>query len=70
MNKFNKSLSFVQTAEGGYSNHKNDRGGATNYGVTHATFNEAQRTGIINKDIAEVKDITKEDADKIFKQMY
>lgn len=70
VDKFSVALSFVQKSEGGYSNHKNDRGGATNYGVTNTTFHDAQRLGIISKNIVRVKDITKEDAEKIFKEMY
>lgn len=40
MNFFKDALSFVLEAEGGYSNHKNDRGGATNRGVTQATYDK------------------------------
>ena len=36
---FQKALEFVFHAEGGYSNHKNDRGGATNMGVTQTAYN-------------------------------
>ena len=70
MGKFSDALPILQKSEGGYINHKNDRGGATNYGVTNAVFCDAQRVGIISKDIVEVKNITKEDAAKIFKEMY
>jgi lysozyme family protein len=37
-NAFNKALSFALRWEGGYSNHPNDRGGETNFGVTHAVY--------------------------------
>jgi lysozyme family protein len=70
MGKFSDALPIVQKSEGGYSNHKSDRGGKTNYGVTNVTFHEAQRQRIISKNIVSVKNITKKDAEKIFKQMY
>lgn len=34
MKNFRKSLDYVLDFEGGYSNHPNDNGGATNYGIT------------------------------------
>lgn len=70
MGKFSDALPIVQKSEGGYVNHKNDRGGETNYGVTKATFLEAQRQKILSKNIVSVGNITKEDAEKVFKQMY
>jgi lysozyme family protein len=38
MNRFNECLKFVLQREGGYVNHKNDRGGATNRGITQDTY--------------------------------
>ncbi len=70
MGKFSDALPIVQKSEGGYVNHKNDRGGETNYGVTKATFLEAKRQRILSKDIVNVANITKKDAEKVFKQMY
>lgn len=38
MTRFDACLDFVLQWEGGYVNHKNDRGGATNRGITQATY--------------------------------
>jgi len=35
---FERALKFVLQWEGGYSNHAADRGGETNRGITHATY--------------------------------
>jgi lysozyme family protein len=70
MGNFDLAYQFVKKAEGGYSNHKNDRGGETNYGITRATFDDAKKLGIISDSIKSVKDITQDDAKKIYKEMY
>lgn len=33
--RFNKFLDYIFKVEGGYTNDKNDKGGATNFGITH-----------------------------------
>lgn len=43
MSPFTKALSITLQYEGGYVNHPNDRGGATNKGVTQRTY-DAYRT--------------------------
>lgn len=40
MTRFVECLSYVLQHEGGYSNHRADRGGATNRGITQATYDE------------------------------
>ena len=70
MDNFNKALEFLFSAEGGYSNRKNDAGGATNFGITQKTFNSAISRGIINTDISNVKYINKDLASKIYKYDY
>jgi lysozyme family protein len=35
---FNQALSFALRWEGDYSNHPNDKGGETNFGITHAVY--------------------------------
>jgi len=57
MSNFDIALQFVLKAEGGYSNHPNDRGGQTNYGITKGTLNDAKRLGIIDNTINSVKDL-------------
>ena len=53
--------------EGGYVNHKADRGGATNYGITQATLSIwLGRPATIQ----DVKNLTKETAAKIYKKNY
>jgi lysozyme family protein len=40
---FNQALQFTLGWEGGFSNHPNDSGGATNFGITQATYNRYRR---------------------------
>lgn len=40
MTRFAECLAYVLRHEGGYSNHRTDRGGATNRGITQATYDE------------------------------
>ena len=60
---FEKALKFVLEREGGFVNDPNDRGGATNKGVTQNTYNQYLRSkGRATKDVryitdAELKDI-------------
>lgn len=65
----NKLIPFIFKWEGGWSNHKNDKGGATNMGVTIATWKrhgyDKNRDGVI--DAKDLKLITREDAIKILR---
>ena len=63
--KFESLIPIVLKFEGGYSNHKNDRGGETNYGITKPFYEDYKHCA---PGIAEnIKDITKEDAIKLYK---
>lgn len=65
---FKKALDYLFEAEGGYSNHKNDRGGATNFGITQRTYDFYQkRKGLAP---APVKQITKQEAAQIYYEDY
>ena len=58
MTPFDKALSFVFGNEGGYSNDPDDRGGATNLGITQSTLDRARRQ---MPDLPEkVEDLTRE----------
>jgi len=65
---FQSSLSFVLGAEGGFSNDPADRGGATNFGITQATYS-AWLTAHGMAD-ARVKEISEEYAEAIYLENY
>lgn len=53
-NKFEILFKYILMVEGGYSNHKNDRGGKTKYGITQAV---AKNYGIEDLTIEQAKEI-------------
>jgi len=61
---------FVRRSEGGYSNRKNDRGGETQYGISTPAFIDAKKKGLIPESYQSVKDLTPDDAKRIYKSMY
>lgn len=63
MADYRKLKPFILKWEGGYANHKNDRGGATNKGITIATFRYYYGRG---KTINDLKHLTDEQWDYIF----
>lgn len=68
MTPFDKALSFVFGNEGGYSNDPNDRGGATNLGITQSTLDRARKQ---MPDLPEkVEDLTREPAAEIYRVLY
>lgn len=65
---FEKALTFVLRAEGGYSDNPADPGGATNRGITQATYN-AWRTGR-GLPTRPVREITGEEVKAIYRERY
>lgn len=53
MSVFQQAFSFTLHNEGGYSNHPDDRGGKTHYGITEST---ARRHGIQNVELLTLSD--------------
>ena len=45
--KFNTLLDYVFAEEGGFSNHKNDRGGRTNFGIAQISLDEYTRKRVL-----------------------
>lgn len=61
---FDTMLGYVFDFEGGYGNIPEDRGGATNYGITQGTYDYwNDRHGVERKDVV---NITKEEAKEIY----
>ena len=64
---FDKCMSMLLKHEGGYSNHKDDRGGMTNLGVTKAVYDEFHGTDI---DEEGMRNLTKDDVTPIYRRNY
>ena len=62
-NKFSEALEVILHHEGGYVNHPKDPGGETNLGVTKRVYEDFGGE-------KEMKDLTKEDVEPIYKQNY
>lgn len=55
-NNFDIAMKLVLGFEGGYSDHKNDRGGATNFGVIQATYDHyRQSRGLKMRPVKEIE---------------
>lgn len=67
MADYKKLVPFVLSKEGGFVNNKADKGGATNKGVTIATFRSVYGQ---SKTVNDLKNITDEQWDYIFKKYY
>ena len=67
MNVFEKAMEFVLPHEGGFVHHKNDRGGATNKGITQNTL-----SGYLGRKatIDDVKNLDTDTARDIYKTMF
>ena len=55
--RFKRALPLILKHEGGYVNHPRDPGGATNKGVTQATYNSYRaRVGLPRRDVRQIED--------------
>lgn len=62
-----KYIADIIKREGGFVNHQNDSGGATNYGITQATLMEWRGREVT---IDEIKNLSVNEAYKIYKEKY
>ncbi len=62
------ALEYLLEEEGGWSNHPADRGGATMYGVTQATYNQYRK--LKKQATRTVKNITKDEAFELYDVLY
>jgi lysozyme family protein len=68
MDLFNKCLAVILKNEGGYSNHPNDPGKATNYGVTQMVYDNYRK--INGEPTQDVRDISDEEVYDIYLTAY
>ena len=66
--RFDDCLKIILKFEGGYSDRKEDRGGATNFGVTQTTYDTFRLN--TNKPLQPVKFITEQEAHIIYHMYY
>lgn len=71
---FKAALAEVLNQEGGWSNHPQDPGGATNKGITHATFERAINQNIITRPagvrLTALRKISDKDVATIYHRLY
>jgi lysozyme family protein len=65
---FRLCLAHVLKSEGGYVNHPNDKGGATNKGITQAVFSEYLKSRGLP--VESVREITPADVERIYATRY
>lgn len=65
---FNKALNITLGYEGGYSNSQYDKGGKTNYGITHSTYDAWRKEHHLPTQ--DVRNITKEEVTQIYNDYY
>lgn len=72
MANFNTFIAQLLKHEGGFVNHPNDPGGATNKGITLATWRSYGRDidGDGDIDVNDLRLLTNADATRVYKQMY
>lgn len=64
---FQKLHSFIKLWEGGFVDHPEDKGGATNMGITIGTLAQWRDADVT---VADVRDLTRAEADAIFRARY
>lgn len=67
MADYRKLVPFIKKWEGGFSNHPNDKGGATNKGVTLSTYRMVYGK---DKTVDDLKNMTESQWNYIFKKLY
>lgn len=68
MAAFDNSLIFVRAHEGGFVDHESDPGGATNFGITQATYDvHRQAKGFETRSVAEIME---SEISEIYRTMY
>lgn len=67
MSNFDKAVNKVLLHEGGFVNHPNDRGGATNWGITQKVYEDFIGRSV---SIDEIKNMPKGNAVRIYKEQY
>lgn len=67
MSDFNKSLDYTFANEGGFSNVKEDRGGATKYGITIAELSRWRKRPV---SVSEVQNLGVQEAKAIYRAKY
>ncbi len=70
MDNFTAALEHVFEVEGGYSNHPEDKGGETRFGITKKTYERWVSTYSDLKNRPPIKLITKGTAAVIYKELY
>lgn len=74
MSSFEKAIPVILKHEGGYVNHPNDPGGATNFGISlrfladHPSVGDFNDDGVVNAE--DIKNMTVEDAKLIYKMFW
>ncbi|MBV7434504.1 glycoside hydrolase family 108 protein [Cardiobacteriaceae bacterium TAE3-ERU3] len=65
---YEQVMRWVAVSEGGFSNHKADPGGATNYGITQATYDAWRKAE--GQSTRSVREITQTEVARIYKTNY
>jgi lysozyme family protein len=65
---FGRCVEVVLGHEGGFSDHPEDPGGATNFGITHKTLAEFRGVDSVTKE--DVRNLTRDEAKEIYRARY